>query len=167
MAASTQPLRNRAPIRSRYILRLRLGSDEYAIRHGLKQIRTHAARNGADCTVLGKIEIVLAEVLNNIAEHAYADHAQVGPIDITCTASPDSFRFAVLDRGAPPPADVLRARPMPETYHPDSPLPEGGFGWHLITTLSVRLTFARKHGCNCLRFAVPITRDTMCPKDGE
>ncbi len=167
MAAKGDPCRNRPPVRSRYSLRLRLDSDEYAIRHGLEQIKAHAARHGADHAAQSTIEIVLAEVLNNIAEHAYATRPGGGPIDITCTAAPDAFRYTVLDQGTPLPPEVLRARSIPKQYHPDAPLPEGGFGWPLIKMLSGSLKFTRKHGRNCLRFTVPITRGTMCPKDGK
>lgn len=167
MPAKADPRHTRPPVQSGNNLRLRLNSDEYEIRRSLEQIKAHATRHNADHVMLGTIEIVLAEVLNNIAEHAYASQPRGGPIDITCTATPDAFRFAVLDEGTPLPRGVLQARSMPRQYPPEGPLPEGGFGWDLIRMLSVRLSFTRKHGRNCLSFAVPILKGAMCPKDGR
>lgn len=97
------------------------------------------------------VQIVLAEVLNNIVEHAYREAS--GPIEICLSPTDAALAFAVCDRG----------RPMPNGLLPDSPLicaasvedlPEGGFGWHLIRTLTDDLLYRRIDGENRLCFSI-------------
>ena len=97
-------------------------------------------------------QIVLAEVLNNIVEHSYAQSE--GEIDLTVIVSDAGLRCTVLDRGLPMPQEKL-----PDAHNPmeDDPidLPEGGFGWFLIRTLSKELGYLREGGCNRLSFWIP------------
>lgn len=85
------------------------------------------------------IQIVLAEVLNNVGEHAY--DGQGGPIYLRALV--DSGRLAVIirDRGTPLPPNLILAD-EPDGFDPDD-LPEGGFGWHLIRTLATELSHDR------------------------
>lgn len=93
----------------------------------------------------------LAEVLNNIIEHAYA--GQLGMIDISLSAAGEALAFTVSDRGGPMPGGVLpRGDLPPETGVED--LPEGGFGWHLIRLLTDDLLYLRIGGENRLSFLV-------------
>lgn len=97
-------------------------------------------------------QIVLAEVLNNIVEHSYAQTE--GEIDLTLNVSAAGLRCSILDRGLPMPEEKI-----PTTKNPmeDDPLdlPEGGFGWFLIRTLSKELGYLREGGCNRLSFWIP------------
>jgi serine/threonine-protein kinase RsbW len=43
---------------------------------------------------------------------------------------------------------------LPEAAPPD--FPEGGFGWHLIRSLTADLTYARSAGQNRLSFLIPL-----------
>lgn len=102
----------------------------------------------------GTAELVLAEVLNNVAEHAYAEGP--GPVTVTLTPVAGGIHCSVVDEGAAMPGGRLpdgRLRGSPETALED--LPEGGFGWHLIRVLSRDLTYLRSDGCNCLSFLLP------------
>jgi serine/threonine-protein kinase RsbW len=45
---------------------------------------------------------------------------------------------------------------LPEVAPPD--FPEGGFGWHLIRSLTADLTYARRAGQNRLSFLIPMNR---------
>ncbi|MFO1202017.1 MAG: ATP-binding protein [Tabrizicola sp.] len=102
----------------------------------------------------GTAELVLAEVLNNIAEHAYAQGA--GPVEVTLSPGPFGIECQVIDQGVAMPGERL-----PEGRLPGGPdlalddLPEGGFGWHLIRTLTEELTYRRSGGCNRLHFRLP------------
>jgi serine/threonine-protein kinase RsbW len=101
----------------------------------------------------GMVELVLAEVLNNVAEHAYAE--QSGPVTVTIGMTPRGLRCRVVDQGKAMPDGTL-----PEGRAPVSPgmalldLPEGGFGWHLIRSLTTELSYARENGCNRLQFVL-------------
>lgn len=97
----------------------------------------------------GTVELVLAEVLNNVAEHAYADSA--GHVAVTVALQPGALWCEVVDEGAPMPGGTL-----PEGRLPEDDLPEGGFGWHLIRTMTRDLQYRRQRGTNRLNFIIPL-----------
>lgn len=98
-------------------------------------------------------ELVLAEVLNNVVEHAYAD--QSGPVSVMISQTPQGLRCAITDRGKAMPGGRL-----PDGNRPDplgkalEDLPEGGFGWHLIHSLTADLRYARVDDGNQLQFTL-------------
>lgn len=102
----------------------------------------------------GNAELVLAEVLNNVAEHAYPERA--GPVAISLRRVDDGICCHIVDRGAAMPGNRL-----PEGELPDrrdlalDELPEGGFGWHLIRRLTCDLIYARRDKENRLSFRLP------------
>ena len=92
-------------------------------------------------------ELVLAEVLNNIVEHAYGGVA--GPIWVRAEGAGPRVAFEVIDTG----------RPMPDGRAPTGRLPahpmaEGGWGWHLIRALARNLRYRRAAGRNILTFSI-------------
>lgn len=98
--------------------------------------------------------IALAEVLNNIEEHAYC--GDVGrPMRVEVRISGHALDCTVDDWGAPLPAGGLPGADMPsvDLMAPDS-WPEGGFGWAMVRRLTQELTYERAEGCNRLRFRV-------------
>ena len=96
----------------------------------------------------GVAELVLAEVLNNIVEHAYA--SSPGDIVVTLRRSGGSLLCHVVDAGCPMLGGMIPAGNTP-TFG-DEDLPEGGFGWHLIRSLSRSMAYTREGGANHLRF---------------
>lgn len=104
-------------------------------------------------------ELVLAEVLNNIAEHAYTDGR--GPVSLSLVRAGNGIACLVVDQGAAMPGGTLPGGAMPDASLPLSPdlaledLPEGGFGWHLIRSLTQDLAYRRTGGCNRLSFTLP------------
>jgi serine/threonine-protein kinase RsbW len=99
------------------------------------------------------VELVLAEVLNNVAEHAYAGGS--GPVEVGLCATPLGIACRIVDRGLAMPGGKLPAGDLPTVAPPD--FPEGGFGWHLIRSLTADLTYARNAGQNRLSFLIPLT----------
>jgi serine/threonine-protein kinase RsbW len=100
----------------------------------------------------GTAEIVLAEVLNNIVEHAYAD--QAGDITLRLVRHDGEVHCTVSDTGAPMPGLCLpegRFQPLKDL----ADLPEGGFGWFLIRSLTEGLAYQRSKGLNSLSFQLP------------
>lgn len=122
-------------------------------------------------------EIVLAEALNNIIEHAYGNAG--GTIGLTLRPGEGFIECVITDYGAPLPADGLAidappalkppatdssTAPQPaatwpgDHRSPDSQpplslydLPEGGFGWLLIRSLAESIDYCRAEGRNQLR----------------
>lgn len=97
----------------------------------------------------GTAEIVLAEALNNIVEHAYARHQ--GDIEVTIRVATGSLDCTISDHGLPIPGETLPAGRLPQMLDLDD-LPEGGFGWHMIRSLSRDLAYCRVDGRNELTF---------------
>lgn len=92
-----------------------------------------------DCVLL-----VLAEVLNNVAEHAYA--GGVGPVAVTLRLRGGAVVARVVDRGGVAPALGAGRACDPLA------LPEGGFGTGLIRTLASAICQESRMGCNILQF---------------
>jgi serine/threonine-protein kinase RsbW len=101
----------------------------------------------------GTVELVLAEVLNNVAEHAYADAA--GPVAVTVSLHSGALVCDVVDEGKAMPGGTLPEGRLPEATS-DSDFPEGGFGWHLIRSLAHDLVYRRQRGSNRLSFVIPL-----------
>lgn len=98
------------------------------------------------------VELILAEALNNVAEHAYSDGA--GPVDLLVSIQRNGLVCTISDRGRPMPSGVAPSPDLPTISPPDE-LPEGGFGWHIIRCLTSELVYARDQGRNLLSMRIP------------
>ncbi len=131
-------------------VRFTLPSDPQAIRAGLKNLFSLNLMGCLSQESLGTVQIVLAEALNNVVEHAYAEFA--GKIEVWVTLR-DSFLFIrILDDGLPMPGGVLPGGRLTRS----DDLPEGGFGWYMIRTLSHDLTYQRDGMRNLLSFCISV-----------
>jgi serine/threonine-protein kinase RsbW len=102
----------------------------------------------------GSAELVLAEVLNNVAEHAYVEGQ--GAVAVTLSRTPAGIACLIVDQGAAMPGAKLPDTLMPQTVGLSlENLPEGGFGWPLIRALTRELTYLRTGGCNRVSFSLP------------
>jgi serine/threonine-protein kinase RsbW len=125
-----------------------------AVRENLGQMQGLHPLTALTPDHLATVELVLAEVLNNVAEHAYAGGD--GDVEVVLSLGPDGLLCRVSDTGAPMPEGALPAGDLPDLSDAGfDDLPEGGFGWHLIRTLTQGLAYARSRGCNRLTFMVP------------
>lgn len=142
-----------------------LRADPLSVRHALTDL---CRRFGPYCPVdaLGRLELVLAEVLNNIVEHgigvtreAFAVMAEAEAVGVARARAvhllvrlePEGLRCVITDTGVLLPSDCLAPRSLPEAQ-PE--LPEGGFGWYLIQDLVTDLTYSRSGGRNYLAFTL-------------
>jgi serine/threonine-protein kinase RsbW len=135
-------------------LRMVFCAEPMAVRAALRRLVGDLERRAVPAEARGAAEIVLAEALNNIVEHAYAERG--GEIDILLEPEPSGLRCAILDRGAPMPGLALPAGNLPDTAAADTP--EGGFGWFLIRNLAFDLRYDRVDGINRLTFRLPAGR---------
>lgn len=137
-----------------------LPADPLAIREALSEVRIRFARSVAP-EAIGRIELILAEVMNNIAEHAgpkpenTSDDA-VPTIHLSIVRSMRGFVCTVADDGIMIPDECLHQRylPMPDASAPS----ENGFGWFLIQSLAQTLCYYREDQMNYLAFNVPLTQ---------
>lgn len=129
--------------------RLTIPARQTAVRDGLHALLDTLLLRSLPEDGRGTAEIVLAEALNNIVEHAYAHHD--GEIEISLQLRQNELLCRISDTGAPMPCDQLpdgMLVPLGDFAN----LPEGGFGWHLIRSLSKDLAYRREGGRNLLSF---------------
>lgn len=126
-----------------------LPSDADAVRDGLRDALGLSPLDRLSDDDRGTAEIVLAEVLNNVVEHAYATHS--GDIRLFLSLGDGSLHCVIEDEGHPMPGGNPPAGNLPDPKE----MPEGGFGWHLIRILSSDLRYERDGRCNRLSFSLP------------
>lgn len=127
-----------------------------AVRRLLQDLSGHLREAGCPAILIEDATIVLAEILNNVEEHAYAGRAGQ-PVAIKIWLAEDGASYIVEDEGIPLSGGCLPASVMPAA-DPDLPgsLPEGGFGLPLVRRLARDLRYERREGRNRLRFRVPM-----------
>ncbi len=131
------------------------GGTPDGVRDGLSKVRAVVERWGASADAAGTVELVLAEVMNNIVEHAYRDRPD-GQIRVSLVHSPNVLSVHVMDHGAGMVGDRLPRTDLPDVEVDLTDLPEGGFGWAMIRELTSGLTYLRRGGCNHLHFRIPL-----------
>lgn len=136
-------------------LQLTLTSDPAAVRLTLGRLTAKLMREGVDADTAGKAELVLAEVLNNVVEHAL-EGRKGGMIGLTVLVDGDRIAVEVSDEGAPMPGQSLPAGEVARAGMATSDLPEGGFGWPLIRQLAADIAYERVGGRNVLRFSMDL-----------
>jgi len=105
----------------------------------------------------GDFAIVLAEVRNNVVEHAYADHGR-GIVEVQVEHMAEHLAFRIIDDGRPMPGGEIPAGHAHDLEVAAADLPEGGFGWFLIRELTEDLHYTRWGSRNELSFRIPIAR---------
>ena len=114
------------------------------IRAVLSQLINSPITAGLSESRLRDLELVLAEALNNVAEHAYA-HMPGGEVRVSVTRQADHLGIAIRDHGVPMPVQ------RPQIPAPgDNGTSEGGRGWLLINALCRRVSYERLAGTNRL-----------------
>jgi serine/threonine-protein kinase RsbW len=126
-----------------------------SVRENLRRLMSQPLLSNMPDDVRGTAELVLAEVLNNVAEHAYADRP--GPVSVTLHRDLQGIDCLIVDQGAAMPGGSLPEGRSPGAELGLDDLPEGGFGWHLIRTLTLDIGYARIDGCNRLSFRLPLS----------
>lgn len=128
---------------------LRCRAEPSAIRTLVTDLRLALVQQGLSEDHLGTIEIVVAEALNNIAEHAYAG-GSLGNATLCATLSDDGLCVSLRDQGHAIPGGRPPAGVRPDTDVARDALPEGGYGWFLIRELTQTLSYRRVAGENQL-----------------
>lgn len=124
--------------------RTRFDADPVTVRDALMRLQGGAVLGPLDADQRDCVLLVLAEVLNNVAEHAYDGAA--GPVAVSLRLRGGSVVARVVDQGRLAPPMDAASDPDPDT------LPEGGFGLGLIRALASGIDQRRRMGCNVLRF---------------
>jgi len=133
-----------------------LDAHPITVRATLQDVRRRFSFDLSEDT-LGRLELVLAEVMNNITEHAAAPKQgaklSLPSIHLSIVRHNTGLACALTDDGTSLPAACLQPRNLPSMITED--LPEGGFGWFLIQDLTQSLCYYREENRNYLAFKIP------------
>lgn len=129
-------------------------SDAFGVRKVLLDLAGFAARLGVAKDDLASVQLVLAEVLNNIVEHACRD-TRDATIRVSCRFGPTDVAVAVMDNGRPLQGGKAPDSVLSRQHDTIESLPEGGFGWFIIRRLTQDLSYRRRTGRNYLMFTIP------------
>jgi serine/threonine-protein kinase RsbW len=132
-------------------VRLDIQATASAVRGALAALRQALTPLVPTCSELDAVELVVAEVLNNVVEHAYAG-TEGGRVRVTAWPAARGLVFRVEDEGCPMPGGRLPPGDGPAIGPAIGDLPEGGFGWFIIHKLTCDLTYRRIGRRNCLTF---------------
>jgi len=132
-------------------------SGPLAVRAVLAHILVELDPLGLHSDELGTIEIVLAEALNNVVEHAYPAGTASGPIDIDCRTARDGLHVRITDDGRAMPGGQIPAGAETALSDDMTDLPEGGFGWFLIRQLAQDVAYRRERDRNILDPRLPVS----------
>lgn len=125
------------------------------VRDALESVTATLADAGYSLEERQSVELVLAEALNNVVEHAYGS-SPAGGICLTILRGPRGLDFLVEDEGGPMPVQGL---PAGRQISPGDALemqPEGGFGWFIIHAIAHDIAYRRAEGGNELRFRMAV-----------
>lgn len=129
---------------------------ELGTRAGIRQVTKHLETIAIAADQIGTVQIVLAEAINNIVEHAYAG-SPTGQVEVQCTLSADGLHLQICDTGSALPNGQLPCGAAADLSGPRDTLPEGGFGWLLIRELARSVKYVRTGRCNHLHLSFDVT----------
>lgn len=132
-------------------MQMTIAGNADAVRQALRGLAASPLFLSLSQDLRSSAEVVLAEVLNNIVEHAFARHQ--GEISLAIVVQAHGLACKITDTGAAMPGLCLpkgQFQPLGLT----ADLPEGGFGWFLIRTLTQGLEYRHANGVNRLSFTV-------------
>ncbi len=132
-------------------LLLTFPANDLAVRDALAQATAFLRDCGLQAGFCGSVELVLAEAMNNIIEHAYAGR-QDGQVALHIVLEDGALAISLEDSGEPMPGGQAPRGQAHDLACDLEDLPEGGFGWFLIRQLTEDLVFSRVDGRNRLSF---------------
>ncbi|MFV2033705.1 MAG: ATP-binding protein [Halocynthiibacter sp.] len=138
-------------------LRLIFPSDPFAVRRALESVLSGLRPLNLSPDDCGTVELVLAEVMNNVVKHAYADKRE-GVIELRISTEEGGLRCVVLDDGFEMPEGNPPIGRAQDLDCATEDLPESGFGWFLIRALAKDLRYHRADGRNRLSFRLKVVR---------
>ena len=141
-------------------VRLSCATTFASVRQLLGQVTDQLKAYGLTLEEIGSAEVVIAESLNNVVEHAFHETPD-GRIELALRQTGRGLLVEIEDKGAPMPGG---APPIGDPVDPSGPkedMPEGGFGWFLIRALVHDLTYERIGDANRLTFRIAVGLDPI------
>ena len=135
-----------------------LVSDAMEVRHALEELLDQLGPLQMAEEELGSVELVVAEALNNIVEHAYLGRDD-GRIELNWVLSGNGLHIRITDNGVPMPEGRIPLHPDQSPKDHAALVPEGCFGWFLIGGLAHNIVYRRDRGRNVLSFRLAVALD--------
>ncbi|MES0828057.1 ATP-binding protein [Ruegeria sp. SCP11] len=137
-------------------LDLSFAATESEASFGIAQLSLGLAEQGLPAHKAADVKIALAEAINNVVEHAYADITSA-QVQVRCRLHKNWLEILISDTGNPLPGFRVPDGIPAALGSTLDELPEGGFGWFLIHELTSDIHYERENGCNrlSLRFDFP------------
>lgn len=129
------------------------------VRETMLQLGSTLSQHALGDTARTSTEIVVTEVLNNIVEHALPT-TNSGWFSVTCWRQAGCLRFEIADNGISMPHNQLPAGLPPNIDTELQDLPEGGWGWSLVRSLTQDLNYQRVEPVNTVQFVIPDAPET-------
>ncbi|WP_246139515.1 ATP-binding protein [Phaeobacter marinintestinus] len=137
-------------------------TDQMEARRCILSVLDRLRRSGLSPERAGDVELVLAEAINNIVEHAYEAPGK-GQIWLRVMMAADHLVIRLRDDGRPLPANRIPTARLIQPSKKHGILPEGGFGWFLIQSLTSAVRYDRDEGCNLLSLFFRIQAKDLVP----
>lgn len=125
------------------------------VRRAIHEAMEALERHDLPAEDMGTIEIVLAEALNNVVEHAY-DENDPGDVVLILRLRGAGLMVEIRDSGRPMPNGRAPIGNHPVVEFSNDPMPEGGYGWYLIRELVRDLIYDRRDDENILIFRLAL-----------
>ncbi|MEP1767020.1 MAG: ATP-binding protein [Sulfitobacter sp.] len=129
---------------------------EDAVRSGLAKTMTCLAPLSLSEDDAGTVELVLAEALNNVIEHALAATDGQTAIEIHGKHDMEGLHLSIIDQGVAMPKGRAPTACAPDVNVAMADMPEGGFGWFMIHTLAQEVQYVRIGDENHLTLTISI-----------
>lgn len=123
--------------------RISFTAGETAVPDVLRTVVASLQRRHVHQDDIDSAQIVLAELLNNVEEHAYDGRAG-GAVTLQMDLTEGHVSFSIFDHGKPMPEGPLPEGRLPEidATQPET-WPEGGFGWAIVRQLCKDVRYRR------------------------
>lgn len=134
---------------------LDIPANPHSVRQALHTLIGHLNSLRLEDEELGSVELVVAEALNNIVEHAYRGR-EGGEIQLWWTLGRTGLHVRIADTGRQMPDGWVPLMMSRDAADHAALVPEGGFGWFLIAGLAHNVVYRREKNVNTLTFRMVV-----------
>jgi len=128
---------------------------ELGVRDLMQRFQDALTCQDLDADTQSTVAIAVTEGLNNIVEHALAGRMDES-IDVALSVDAAQVFVLLQDAGCAMPGWQIPATCQTVLPVARADLPEGGFGWMMIRSLTDRVDYSRTNGMNRLKMWFPI-----------
>lgn len=131
------------------VLLAELDSNPRRVRKSIRSAARALCDAGLSRSLTENVELAVTEAVNNVIEHGYGGRSG-GIILIEYEMIADTLKLTILDQSQGMADTHLPSGRLPDLMVEKSDLPEGGYGWFIIRSLTRRQHYSRHEGWNRL-----------------